>query len=95
MANGNGTGKFIGGLLLGGAIGAVLGILFAPRSGKETRQMLKESAQSLPEDLGELAERAQETAQRTIDEAVQRLQEAIAVGQEASRQLLQEYDREE
>ncbi|MBU0952244.1 MAG: YtxH domain-containing protein [Elusimicrobia bacterium] len=35
--------------LLGGLAGACLGILFAPKSGKETRQRLK----VLAEDLGE------------------------------------------
>ncbi len=85
----NGSGKFLGGLLIGGAIGTVIGILFAPRSGKETRQMLKESVSNIPE-LSELAENVQQQTQRTIEEAVQRLQEAIAVGQEASRKLRQE-----
>jgi gas vesicle protein len=85
----NGTGKFLGGLLIGGAIGAALGILFAPRSGKETRQMLKESVAGIPE-LSELAENVQQQTQRTLEEAMQRLQEAIAVGQEASRKLRQE-----
>jgi gas vesicle protein len=85
----SGTGKFLGGLLIGGAIGAALGILFAPRSGKETRQMLKESVAGIPE-LSELAENVQQQTQRTLEEAMQRLQEAIAVGQEASRKLRQE-----
>lgn len=85
----NGTGKFLGGLLIGGAIGAALGILFAPRSGKETRQMLKKSVAGIPE-LSELAENVQQQTQRTLEEAMQRLQEAITVGQEASRKLRQE-----
>jgi gas vesicle protein len=85
----SGTGKFLGGLLIGGAIGAALGILFAPRSGKETRQMLKKSVAGIPE-LSELAENVQQQTQRTLEEAMQRLQEAIAVGQEASRKLRQE-----
>jgi len=85
----NGTGKFWGGLVIGGVIGTAIGILFAPRSGKETRQMLKESVANIPE-LSELAENVQQQTQRTIEEAVQRLQEAIAVGQEASRKLRQE-----
>ena len=38
MAKGNGSGKFVGGLLIGAAVGAVAGVLAAPRSGKETRQ---------------------------------------------------------
>lgn len=93
----SGAGKFFGGLIVGTAIGAVAGVLFAPRSGKETRQVLKRSAQDLPqiaEDLGSnvqyQADRFTEQAQRTIDETLVRLQEAIAIGQEASRKLQDE-----
>jgi gas vesicle protein len=43
------SGLFIGGLLVGSAIGAVTGLLMAPRTGKETRQILKKSADALPE----------------------------------------------
>jgi gas vesicle protein len=95
----NGAGKFLGGLIVGTAIGGALGVLFAPRSGKETRQALKRSAQDL--DLPQLAEeigsnvqyqtdRLTETAQRTIDEALMRLQDAIAAAQETSRRLQEE-----
>jgi gas vesicle protein len=93
----NGAGKFFGGLIVGTAIGAVVGVLFAPRSGKETRQVLKRSAQDLPQLAEELgsnvqyqADRFTEQAQRTIDETLVRLQEAIATGQEASRKLQEE-----
>jgi gas vesicle protein len=93
----NGADKFLGGLIVGTVIGAGLGILFAPRSGKETRQVLKRSAQDLPQIAEELganmqyqADRLTEQAQRTIDEALIRLQEAIATGQEASRRLQDE-----
>ncbi|NJK33474.1 MAG: YtxH domain-containing protein [Oscillatoriales cyanobacterium SM2_2_1] len=79
----NDTGKFWGGLLLGSGIGVALGLILAPRSGKETRQLLKQSAVNLPANV----QAAQKTAQKTIDEAVQQLQEAIAIGQEASRRL--------
>lgn len=34
------SGRFIGGLLIGGALGAIIGLLLAPRSGEETRQMV-------------------------------------------------------
>ncbi|PZU99897.1 MAG: gas vesicle protein [Pseudanabaena sp.] len=93
----SGAGKFLGGLILGTAIGAAAGILFAPKSGKETRRALKNSAQDLPrlaEELGSnvqyQADRFTEQAQRTIDETVIRLQEALATGQEASRRLQEE-----
>jgi gas vesicle protein len=41
--NNSGPGFGIG-LILGIAVGAALGFLFAPRSGKETREMVKDKA---------------------------------------------------
>lgn len=38
-------GSVFGAFLLGGLVGAVLGLLFAPRSGKETRDMLADRAE--------------------------------------------------
>lgn len=38
-------GSIFGAFLLGGAVGAVLGLLFAPRTGRETREMIAERAQ--------------------------------------------------
>ncbi|ELS31568.1 MULTISPECIES: YtxH domain-containing protein [Pseudanabaena] len=93
----NGAGKFLGGVIVGTAIGTAIGILFAPRSGKESRQFLKKSAQDLPKIAEEIgsnvqyqADRLTEQTQRTIDELLLRLQEAIATGQDASRKLQEE-----
>lgn len=36
------TGRFLGGLLIGGALGAIIGLLVAPRSGEETRGMIRD-----------------------------------------------------
>ena len=85
------SGLFIGGLLVGSAIGAVTGLLMAPRTGKETRQILKKSADALPELAEDLstsvqlqADRLSETAIRNWDETLIRLKEAIAAGLEAT-----------
>lgn len=85
------TGLFVGGLFIGAVVGAVSGLLAAPRSGRETRQILKKSADALPELAEDLsttvqlqADRLSETALRNWDSTLSRLKEAIAAGLEAS-----------
>ncbi|MEK0180884.1 MAG: YtxH domain-containing protein [Oscillatoriales cyanobacterium] len=94
------SGLFIGGLLVGSAIGALTGLLMAPRTGKQTRQILKKSAEAMPELAEDLstsvqlqADRLSESALLHWDETLIRLKEAIAAGLEATqreRQTLSE-----
>ncbi len=44
--------KILGGLIVGTAIGAVVGLLTAPESGKKTRKKLDKEAKRLSDDLG-------------------------------------------
>ena len=46
--------KFISGLLLGAAVGAVLGILFAPDKGSETRKKIAKKGEDLKENIKDL-----------------------------------------
>ncbi|MBD2037946.1 YtxH domain-containing protein [Phormidium sp. FACHB-592] len=92
MSN-NRSGAFLGGLLVGTAIGTLTGILLAPRAGRETRQFLKKSADALPELAEDLsssvqlqADRLSESALRNWDGTLVRLRESIAAGLEASQQ---------
>lgn len=39
--------RLIKGIIIGGAIGSVVGMTLAPKSGKETRERVKKTAQSL------------------------------------------------
>ncbi|MGB3262698.1 MAG: YtxH domain-containing protein [Microcoleus sp.] len=96
------SGFFIGGVLVGSAIGAVTGLLMAPRTGKETRQILKKSADALPELAEDLsssvqlqADRLSETALRNWDETLVRLKEAIAAGLEATQRERQTFSETE
>ncbi|MBF2046175.1 MAG: YtxH domain-containing protein [Leptolyngbya sp. IPPAS B-1204] len=84
-------GLFVGGLLVGAAVGTVVGLLFAPKPGRETRQLLKKSADALPELAEDLsasmqlqADRLSGTALRNWDDTLMRLREALAAGIEAS-----------
>lgn len=87
------SGGFVGGVLLGAAMGTVAGLLIAPRTGKETRQILKKSADALPELVEDLstsiqlqADRLSENALVKWDHTLERLRAAIAAGQIASRE---------
>lgn len=86
----NRSGSFLGGVLVGTVIGAVTGVLLAPRSGRATRQLLKKSADALPELAEDLstsmqiqADRLSESALRSLDGTLMRLREAMNAGLEA------------
>ncbi|MEA5550998.1 YtxH domain-containing protein [Anabaena cylindrica UHCC 0172] len=90
MSN-NRSGLFIGGLMLGATIGALTGLLAAPRTGRETRKLLKKSADALPELAEDLstsvqiqADRLSASALRNWDDTLERLRIAIAAGVDAT-----------
>lgn len=58
MENSNGKGKMIGALVIGAAVGATLGILFAPDKGSETRKKLMAKGQKLKNKATDLMEQA-------------------------------------
>lgn len=60
MSRKNGLGKFV----LGAAIGAGIGLLFAPRSGKETRKILKDK-------MDDLVKRAKELDKEEVKAAIE------------------------
>ncbi|MBE9006865.1 YtxH domain-containing protein [Fortiea sp. LEGE XX443] len=100
MSN-NRSGVFIGGMMLGATIGALTGLLIAPRSGRETRKFLKKSADAIPELAEDLstsvqiqADRLSNNALRNWDETLDRLREAIAAGIDASQRESQVLKRQ-
>ncbi|BAW95159.1 hypothetical protein NIES970_00590 [[Synechococcus] sp. NIES-970] len=95
-------GAFVGGLLLGGTVGAIAALLLAPRSGRDTRKILKKSLEALPELAEDLADSLQlhtdqlsETARHNWADTLQRLREAIAAGIEASQTEAQRLETED
>ena len=60
--NGMAKGLVIG-LLAGAVFGLVVGMLYAPKSGVETREMLKEKALEARDKAGEMVEKVKEKAQ--------------------------------
>lgn len=64
--------SFLGGFLAGAVIGGVLGMLFAPKAGEETRRDIKEKAEEL-----------YEKGKVVYGEQKERLQQAVEGGKEA------------
>ena len=62
------AGKFIAGFIVGGAIGAIAGILLAPKSGEETRKMLVDQAKDVARRADETAKQIQAKADDTVSE---------------------------
>ena len=93
MSKQNKAGVFIGGIMIGSAVGTVIGLLIAPRTGKETRRVIKKSADAMPELVEDLstsiqlqADRLSESTLENWEGTLTRLQQAIAAGVEASQQ---------
>jgi len=85
----NNLGWFLAGL----GLGAVVGILYAPKSGRETRQALLDSAQEGREYLATRGREAREQISTYVDrgkEQINRQREQITSAIEAGRQAYRE-----
>jgi len=84
-------GSVLGSFLLGGLIGAVLGLLFAPRSGAETREMITERANEYWGEANEMyvagKEKVTEVVATTKDTAAEKGEELRAKIDEARGRL--------
>jgi len=78
------AGKFIAGFIVGGAVGAVIGILLAPQSGEETRAAIgkttKEAydkAQGAVKEIQSKAEDVVSDMQKKGEEIIAKIQDMI------------------
>ena len=70
------------GLVIGGLIGAAIGILFAPKSGKETREDIAVKADELLVKAKEEYEKTAQKSKAAYEAAIARLKEAEIVAKE-------------
>ncbi len=86
MSNGNGRyspGCLVLSFLLGGAMGAGLTMLLAPRSGPETREKIKDETLKVAEEAKERTEELLEKTRQMVEEKMSLITSAIEAGKEA------------
>ena len=76
------TTSVLGSFLLGSVIGAGLGVLFAPRSGAETREYLSEKALDYWEQADEAYEVGREKVLDFYETGLERATEVVEVGRD-------------
>ena len=73
MEQSNNTGQVIGALLIGAAIGSILGILFAPDKGSETRKNISlkggELSDNIKHKFSDLVDEIKKEANKVKDKA--------------------------
>jgi gas vesicle protein len=67
--------SFLTGLLAGAALGGVLALLYAPQSGKETREKVKQKFADLEKELEELKTKAGQKSAKARNDIASRIAE--------------------
>lgn len=77
-------GKFLTGVIVGGALGAIAGILLAPQSGEETRELLNDASKDVVKKTDKTVKEIQDKAdvvvsdlQKKSDEIMGKIQTLI------------------
>lgn len=70
-------GKFFTGFIVGGAVGALAGILLAPQSGEETREMLSDASKEVAEKTDKTVKEIQEKADNVVSDMQQKSDEIM------------------
>ena len=66
MSNRDNTTSFLSGLILGAIVGLAIGFLYAPQSGKETRELLSEKTAVARQKAAEVAKKVKQTADQAL-----------------------------
>ena len=66
--------------LLGAAVGAVVGLLYAPKTGKETRDHLKRLTEDFVEDAEEVGYDLREKGRRLVNDSRVKVSELVEKG---------------
>lgn len=66
------AGRFLAGFIVGGALGAIAGILLAPQSGEETRELLSDASKDVVKKTDKTVKDIQDRADTVVSELQQK-----------------------
>jgi gas vesicle protein len=76
------AGKFLAGVIVGGAIGALAGILLAPQTGEESREFLNDASKDVAKKTDKTVKDIQQKAETVVSELQQKGDEIMGKIQE-------------
>lgn len=62
------AGKFLAGFIVGGALGAIAGVLLAPQAGEETRELLSDASKDVVKKTDKTVKNIQDKADTVVSE---------------------------
>ena len=78
MSDDRGGGSFFSFFLMGGIVGAIVGLLLAPRKGQETRAELSQKSEILKEQVEDMAFQLKDRLNPTIDNVKEMIRDKLA-----------------
>lgn len=94
MTSTSNLGKFIVGALVGGVVGAALGMLLAPRSGNETREMIREELDNQMREVSDTLKEKSDTIKEKAGGLKEKVAEVASELEEVGRRALGRFSSE-
>ncbi len=83
----NRCGDWVKGLLIGGLVGVIVGLLYAPKSGRETRDDLSDKAKDIAGKLKDEYDVAFEKSKTAYENLLKKLKEVEARAEKKAREI--------
>ena len=90
----NGSAKSVlVGFLAGTVVGAIIALLYAPKSGKELRSEIKQKANDFKDDAGEYLKAARSKAVEIINDGKRRSEQIVSEAREKADQIREDAEK--
>ena len=85
--------SFLVGAMVGGAVGAVFALLYAPKRGKDLREDISSKVGDLSSKFSSLLKKAKETGEDLLHDETEKMSETMHDAYQKAEELIDEADR--